>query len=195
MLESQSWAIVAAHYRRNSHISPYIADPTSITFDYDIMLVKLATPSTAPLQQINFDPIFPPVGSEVSVIGYGHTSENGTVSPILLQTQNTILSFEDCNEFYKTISEERMICMGDAAGGRDSCQGDSGGPMFYNGIQVGVVRYAQRYRKTANARRPSFVTNLTSQCYLLALVMAVQGHLCLLCLREHLAFRYASLSV
>jgi trypsin len=33
-----------------------------------------------------------------------------------------------------------MICMGDAAGGRDTCQGDSGGPMLYNNVQVGVVR-------------------------------------------------------
>jgi secreted trypsin-like serine protease len=104
------------------------------------MLVKLSSPVPAPLQQLNFDPNFPPVGSSVPVIGYGATSEGGSASPTLLETQNNVLSFADCQAYYGTIVETNMICMGDAAGGRDTCQGDSGGPMLYNNVQVGVVR-------------------------------------------------------
>jgi trypsin len=106
----------------------------------DIMLVKISSPVSAPLQQLNFDPNFPPSGSPVTVIGYGRTSEGGSSSPILLETQNNVLSFADCQAYYGTIVETNMICMGDAAGGRDTCQGDSGGPMISSGVQVGVVR-------------------------------------------------------
>jgi trypsin len=120
---------------------PQISYDVLTILNADVMLVKLSTPSTAPLQRINFDPNFPPVGSPVTVIGYGLTTEGGTAaSPILLQTENNVLSYDDCQSYYGTISEERMICMGDSAGGRDACQGDSGGPMLYNGVQVGVVR-------------------------------------------------------
>jgi trypsin len=106
----------------------------------DIMLVKVSSPVSAPLQQLNFDPAVPPVGSSVTIIGYGATSEGGSSSPILLETQNNVLSFADCNAYYGTIVETNMICMGDAAGGRDTCQGDSGGPMLFNNVQVGIVR-------------------------------------------------------
>jgi secreted trypsin-like serine protease len=125
-----------AFYRRNQ-ISYGVRTFSST----DVMLIKLSTPSTAPLQQVNFDPNFPPVGSPVTVIGYGLTSEGGTAaSPILLQTENNVLSYDDCQAYYGTIIEERMICMGDSAGGRDACQGDSGGPMLFNNVQVGIVR-------------------------------------------------------
>jgi trypsin len=104
------------------------------------MLVKLTEPSTAPLQALNFSPDSPPVGSEVTVIGYGATTEGGLSSTTLLEVKNNVLSFQTCNDYYLTIVEPRMICMGDEAGGRDSCQGDSGGPMLFNGVQVGIVR-------------------------------------------------------
>lgn len=106
------------------------------------MPVKLASSSSAPIQPINFDPDFPPVGTAVSVIGYGVTFENGTsASSVLLQVENNVVSFNDCQTYYGIISEDRQICMGDVAGGRDACQGDSGGPLFFGNIQVGVVSF------------------------------------------------------
>ena len=43
----------------------------SVTESNDVMIVKLSSPSSAPLQQVNFDPNVPPVGSTVTAIGYG----------------------------------------------------------------------------------------------------------------------------
>ena len=91
----------------------------------DIMLVKLGTPSTAPLAQVNFDPNVPPVGTEVTNIGYGHTSEGGEPSTVLLEVESNTVSFSTCNAYYGTINADTQICQW--ATGRDTCQGDSGG--------------------------------------------------------------------
>jgi len=107
----------------------------------DIMLVKLTDPSTAPLQVVNFDPNAPPVGTEVTLIGYGATSEGGQSSFQLLETTNNVISFDDCFNYYGTILEDTMICM-EGQSGQDTCQGDSGGPMLLaDGTQVGVVSF------------------------------------------------------
>ena len=90
----------------------------------DIMLLKLATPSSAPLQQLNFDPSFPADGTLATVIGFGATSEGDPGGSFnLLETSNSITSFADCNAFYGFIMEATQICMS-SEGGRDACQGD-----------------------------------------------------------------------
>lgn len=91
----------------------------------DIMLVKLATPSSAPLQKLNFDPSFPGDGVTTTVIGFGNTAEDGEVSNVLLQVDVETTSHEFCNAKFGRIIEEIMIC-GGGNGQRDSCQGDSG---------------------------------------------------------------------
>lgn len=107
----------------------------------DIMLVKLTQAVDTTLQSIQLDPNQQPsVGSEVTVIGFGVTSEGGTVSRELLEVTVNVVGFNNCNAIYGNIVDETKICAGFAAGGRDSCQGDSGGPLFdSNGVQVGVV--------------------------------------------------------
>ena len=89
------------------------------------MLVKLGTPSTALLTEVNFDPNVPPVGTEVTNIGYGNTEENGEPSTVLLEVQSNTVSFSTCNAYYGTIDSDSQICQWATA--RDTCQGDSGG--------------------------------------------------------------------
>jgi len=98
----------------------YTDDPNEYN---DIMLLKLASPSSAPLQELNFDPNFPADGTEAIVIGYGATSEGGMSSPDLLETFLDIESFEACNAYYGTIMDDIQICTVSAEG-RDACQGD-----------------------------------------------------------------------
>ena len=89
----------------------------------DIMLIKLASPSSAPLQQLNFDPNFPADGTPATIIGFGATSEGGDPSFQLLETTNNIESFQNCNDFYGFIMNDIQICLL-SEGGRDACQGD-----------------------------------------------------------------------
>lgn len=89
----------------------------------DIMLLKLATPSSAPLQELNFDPTFPADGAEALVIGYGATSDGGDSSAQLLQANVDIESFEACDNFYGFLMEDIQICTVSDEG-RDACSGD-----------------------------------------------------------------------
>jgi len=107
----------------------------------DIMLVKLTSPSDAPLQLLNFDGTVPADGTEVTVIGFGATSEGGQSSVNLLETTSDIVPFDDCNNFYGTIDDAIMVCAGGLLN-KGSCQGDSGGPlMLEDGTQVGIVSF------------------------------------------------------
>ena len=82
--------------------------------------------------------------------GWGRTTMGGSVSPVLLETNQTVLSNEQCNSAYGGIDEYCLqivyhkfslkslrnihtqfsyhVC--GSAPGKDSCQGDSGGPFF-----------------------------------------------------------------
>jgi len=107
----------------------------------DIMLVHLATPSTAPLQPLNFDPSVPPDGATVTVIGYGNTAEDGQGSFQLQEVDSNIVGFDLCNTYFGGIDNAIQVCMGGNQG-KDSCQGDSGGPMLLeDGKQVGIVSF------------------------------------------------------
>lgn len=75
------------------------------------MLVQLRTPSSAPLQQINFDAAFPAVGSDATVIGYGVTSTpGGSSSMVLLEVTLPVVSHTECDSYYNTIEEPIEIC-------------------------------------------------------------------------------------
>ncbi|KAK6187552.1 hypothetical protein SNE40_005550 [Patella caerulea] len=86
-------------------------------------------------------------GEECTVIGWGTTSESGSLASRLQEASKPILSDSQCssdlgsNSYYSN----SMLCSGYAAGGVDACQGDSGGPFFCqrNGVWelVGVVSW------------------------------------------------------
>jgi trypsin len=68
-----------------------------------------------------------------TVTGWGETSEEGSVSPVLQQAQVPIVDDATCaqpevNGLYG-FTATTMVCAGPLAGGVDSCYGDSGGPL------------------------------------------------------------------
>lgn len=89
----------------------------------DIMLVKLSelVTSTNPVA-LNFDTNIPATGDVVTVMGYGDTSENGTVSEILLQVDVDTYDDSFCEPRFANYDPETMVCAGTEDGGKDSCQ-------------------------------------------------------------------------
>ena len=106
----------------------------------DIMLVKLAAPSAQPIVELNFDASVPLVGDDVTVIGFGQTSEVGSASNELLTVTVDLYTDDICSEVYSNFVPEIVLCAGTAAGGRDNCNGDGGGPLLTpDNVQIGIV--------------------------------------------------------
>ena len=78
-----------------------------------------------------------PQSGTVRAIGWGLTTEGGSVSPTLQEVDVPLISNAQCANIYST--DMTQICAGEA--GRDSCQGDSGGPLLFEGMQAGVTSY------------------------------------------------------
>jgi secreted trypsin-like serine protease len=98
-------------------------DYSQETDENDVMLVKLLFPiEDAPLQSLNFDATVPAGDELVTVIGHGHTVENGTFSDELLETQVNVVDFGTCDDVYRRIVDDIMICAGVPDGSRDTCQ-------------------------------------------------------------------------
>ena len=93
------------------------------TLENDFLLIKLADASSAPSAVWNTDALEPRDDSTVSVIGFGTTSQGGSVSDTLLEVDVAVVDHETCNSIYQgEIFEESMICAYRA--NADSCQGD-----------------------------------------------------------------------
>jgi Trypsin len=78
----------------------------------DIMLVKLTSPSSAPLGPLNFDPARPVENDVLTVIGFGRTSEDGDTSPILLEVVVDVFSDDFCFDLYRYYDPMTMLCAG-----------------------------------------------------------------------------------
>merc|ERR1712080_488132 len=97
----------------------------------DIGLVKLdrAAPYTETIRPIclpcslantNFEK------KELTVSGWGHTTEDGSMSDVMRAVNLPFLSNPKCKETYGAYIRDTSMCAG--VGGKDSCQGHSGGP-------------------------------------------------------------------
>mmetsp|Transcript_3655 Transcript_3655/g.8151 ORF Transcript_3655/g.8151 Transcript_3655/m.8151 type:complete len:362 (+) Transcript_3655:1182-2267(+) len=120
----------------------------AFTPTFDFVILKLDKPSTKQPIEVNKDTNRPGDGDELTVIGHGVTSEDGSPSSELLQVVVQAISHSTCVAQYgNEIREDVHMCAGVSGGGKDSCQGDSGGPIFeyQNGspVQVGVVSFGQ----------------------------------------------------
>lgn len=139
--------------------------PDYISFDLDdIMIVRLSSPSTAPIQEINWNANEPGKNERVKTIGYGVTDESG-IEPIANLREVTVnnVNMLRCKLQYKGtglhISTKSMICAGTRKGGKDSCQGDSGGPLFDKHMnQVGIVSFGEG---CGNAKYPGVYTRIS----------------------------------
>jgi len=116
--------------------------------DNDIALLKLSTPSTAPVAKLVSSAQLSQIvgGASTTVIGWGTTSEGGSVSDSLREVAVPIIENTKCKTYsgYSRVSAN-MICAATSTGGKDSCQGDSGGPLFQKiggqNVQIGVVSW------------------------------------------------------
>jgi trypsin len=124
-----------------------IVHPKYEPYTNDIMLVVLTTPSTAPLQKLNFDPTIPMDGSVLVAAGFGSTlpwllkdhESDGKLRRADLPAWN----FAECAKnlsIHFDMYERTMICAGGKT--KDTCQGDSGGPLVTKkNVQVGITSF------------------------------------------------------
>ena len=110
------------------------------TFRNDLLLLKLDSPvTTHEIVTISFQPI--KVGNKVKAIGYGITSERGSISNELNEVTIPVVDMNDCNDkdsYAGSLDPLVQFCA--SAPGKDSCQGDSGGAVLNSeGHQVGIV--------------------------------------------------------
>ncbi len=133
-------AVVDRAFRHPSYSSSTMAN--------DIALLHLKTPSTFPLAKIVLPAQVASVvsGASSTVVGWGTTSESGSVSDVLREVSVPVISNEMCKTYsgYSRLSDTQ-VCAVYPTGGKDSCQGDSGGPLFMKlGTefrQVGLVSW------------------------------------------------------
>ncbi len=104
--------------------------------DNDVALLQLNAPAVLNSAVAVISPATSPAvdtlveaGDTSTVTGWGHTSEGGNVSTVLMEVSLPIVSNASCNQVYGGITAN-MLCAGTAQGGKDSCQGDSGGPLI-----------------------------------------------------------------
>lgn len=114
-------------------------------FDYDFMLIQLDEPiEDIKPAQLNKDAASPLDGDSVTVMGFGTTSEGGSISRDLLKVEVKKDPSSVCtSSYFSSYNDNIMLCASDP--GQDSCQGDSGGPLVLTGtnIQVGVVSFGR----------------------------------------------------
>ena len=115
-----------------------------LSFDSDIALLELASDTVPPAAEIPLYQGDPAVGSDVTVVGWGDTTNSLGVFPFILQEVVVqVVSTTDCNTAYNGAITDNMICA--AAAGKDSCGADSGGPMMalQDGVfrQIGIVSF------------------------------------------------------
>ncbi|CAG0908778.1 unnamed protein product, partial [Cyprideis torosa] len=98
------------------------------TLENDISLLKLASPLTlgdtqAPIPTATVTDF---TYGDLTVVGWGTTTEGGQTSRDLLQVSVPFVDDETCKAYYEgEVVADSMMCAGEA--GKDACQGDSGG--------------------------------------------------------------------
>ncbi|XP_046451011.1 trypsin-1-like isoform X1 [Daphnia pulex] len=113
----------------------------------DIAIITLSSPVTytstiSPVCLANSNDQF--ADQEAAIIGWGTTSEGGSLSSVLQQATVKVTTNAQCKTSYSTLATS-MLCA--AAPGKDTCQGDSGGPLLVRSApgspwtQAGIVSF------------------------------------------------------
>jgi len=114
----------------------------------DVAVLHLARPSQAVPAPMLDPGIGTPIGTMLTVMGWGTTSEDGTASTELLAADVPLWSDAQCAGAYPdSYVADVMLCAGYSGGGVDSCQGDSGGgimvPLAGQWRLLGVVSFGR----------------------------------------------------
>jgi secreted trypsin-like serine protease len=106
----------------------------------DVLLVQLWNASDATPFGYNRDPEFPHAMTEpLTIMGFGTTRENGTVSPVLRTVDVYAFSYKDCLKTYPNAVDALQLCAGTVEGGKDGCDSDSGSPYIVENTVVAVT--------------------------------------------------------
>jgi len=137
------------------------------TTDNDYMILVLDRPTTEDVDLLQVSPGTVPVGTAVTVVGWGDVNPSDDVQTLaeeLRETELFVMSNTECEQSSGTVGgteifgftfggydvdynnqiSDDMVCAKDS--GEDSCQGDSGGPLVIRSnsgadMQVGVVSW------------------------------------------------------
>ena len=153
------------------------------TFDHDVAMVRLATPTTAPPQVIAGQGSAIPAGSDVVATGWGTEAEGAETFPTELQ-QVTMKQQPDsvCAKAYGSeFLIKSMSCA--SSPGKDTCQGDSGGPLVLKRnnvwVQVGITSWGDGCAEPGypgiSTRVPSFATWIRQQMALTPFVSSASA--------------------
>ncbi|KAG8433704.1 hypothetical protein GDO86_012165 [Hymenochirus boettgeri] len=131
-------------YRYAEKVFPHCSFD-NITYDNDIMLLKLESPANIS-DHVNTATLPTHLAEENTTCltsGWGSTISPGANFPALLQCVNvTTVNQTVCRSSYPTdIITDNMLCAGDMAGGKDTCEGDSGGPLICDGKLQGITSW------------------------------------------------------
>lgn len=119
---------------------------TTGSFDSDLALLELSTPSKLATQPIST--VDAPAGAGAVAVGWGAlTAGEGSDYPRFLQEiEIPVTNRTTCKAVHGNAFTENMFCAGFEQGGKDTCQGDSGGPLIgrlNNGtyVQIGITSW------------------------------------------------------
>ncbi|KAL7533866.1 hypothetical protein ACHAXR_005490 [Thalassiosira sp. AJA248-18] len=158
------------------------------TTDNDFMILVLDRPTTEDVDMVQVSPGTIPVGTAVTVMGWGDTHPSDDIwenAEELMQTEVFVVSNEECDQSNGTVGgtetedgvvvggyedgyhnqiTENMMCAQD--NGEDSCQGDSGGPLVIRldskDVQFGIVSWGV---SCAHKDFPGVYSRVSSQYY------------------------------
>lgn len=83
-----------------------------------------------------------PIGENARASGWGLVAGDGSISPVLLEVNTTVISNFICSLIYSVVTESHLCTSG--TGGTGTCRGDSGGPLVFNNTLIGVVSYGAK---------------------------------------------------
>lgn len=75
-------------------------------------------------------------------IGWGYTTNTGSLSKVLKEVNLTIYDSNDCSNTAENLVKywPTLICAGDLDGLKSKCKGDSGGPLFVSYTRNGISK-------------------------------------------------------
>ncbi|VVC98661.1 unnamed protein product [Leptidea sinapis] len=129
-----------------------------ITLNKDIVMGDYAQP----VNLIGADEEIP-VGTKVTVVGFGRISQNGPLSDDLKAVDLEMYSDEYCHKFYGRLPTATQICAGHDKDNQSTCSGDSGGPIVFHKTNKQLALVTAGGRKCAKAKVPKIFTNLSNK--------------------------------